>query len=607
MPNYGQVKRTFSKSQGKWVTKRTEQSFDYDNVDNADSVALLLSFFRFYPDIFADIFRSENAQFQLELPQRLLMRVLARYRDSFISSCRGLGKTYCLILAKMIEGALYPGEIMRYAAPNQKQAAALATQAYHQIEKDYPDIASMWQLKNDRSDMFRITTQYGSEFSMYAPRGSNASQSVAEEIGQETPEPFDLENYEKNILPTVRLTRYVNKRKDHTHINLKHSHITNASSRQNKAFTEHRYNTLKTMLYGDKYEGYVLDMSWVSALISGIRDKNYIKDQKSKLTAENFLREMCARYTGTGDSPMLTDETISKSRKLKIMEERHCGDKDAIYIVAHDVAYENLQHNAKCADVVIKCTKYTTATKRDKYRKQVVFVDNYPPPPTAYLQAKKTKELWARFCLDGGQMTYLVVDARAVGKDVVDELMKPMHDGLPPLSCTNGFNASIEQPNAIRCLYPLKASRGGADDEVAMIEYYRSEFEQGNVELLTSDIRGGLEQYKIAHSIKDDMSDTRIVQPYKRTDELCQQIANLKVEPSGTGIREKRKSIAIQRDTHSALKYGLRIARELEEKLKKQTYKAKSSWSRAIESGIAPTQTVGNGNAKATLLGLRKR
>lgn len=615
--------KTFSKRLHRWVNIDRTKAFDYEAVDT-ESAAFLISFFRAYPDYMADVFRSPNAEFKLELPQRFMMRALARNRDTFITGTRGITKTFCLLLWSMENGILFPGEIMRYCAPNQKQAAALAAQAFHQIEKDYPDIASQWEIRNDRQDMFRITTRYGSEFSMYAPRGSNASLCVGEEIGAEGADGFDMDTFEKDILPTVRIIRKVNQKKDYTHINLKHLYITNACSKQNRAYTVHRHKALMAMLYGDRHEGYVVDIPWEVAVLGNIRDIDYIKDQRSKLTTEDFLREMCARYTGSNENPIVTDEVLSRSRKLMAMEDAHYGDNGSIYIVSHDVSYEDGARNAKCADVVLKLTKFKSEAKRDKYRKQVVYADSYPPPKTAYSQAQKLKSLWLKYCKNGAQTTYLVVDAQAYGREVVEELMKPSIDGTPNLCCYRHMKyTELEQPNALPVIYPLKAgTKGTLDEEGAMLSYAQIEFQQGNIELLTSIIADGVEQYKRLHNIKDSLGEARIAAPYRKTDELCQQMQNLVLKASGATLKEDRKSKSIQRDIWSALKYALRMAALLEQALVKTNYRKKSDWDDIIAKyqngnmSAVPTSAgvaVGAGfrqvagDERGRLIGLRRR
>ena len=606
----GEGKR-YSKKLGRWLKAEKEKTFDYDTV-NRDSASLLISFFRWYPDYLADMLRSPNARYRLEFPQRIMMRVIARYRNVYITGCRGLTKTYVMLLSKMIEGVLFPGEIMRYVAPAQQQAAKLAAQTFQQIEKDYPILADMWHRRNDREGMFRITTDYGSEFTMYAPRGDNCSQVIAEEAAQEGKESFDMEKFEMDILPTCRIERDVNQKRDPVHINLKTGFISNASTRQNRAYTKYRYEALRDMLYGEPYEGYAIDMSWISALVGGIRSISYFRKMKASLSAENWMREMCSRYMGSIDNPMLSDEILSRSKKLMTMEDRHCGDPNVIYIVAHDVSYEEGQKNAKCADVVWKLTRFSTPSKRDKYLKQAVWVNSYPPPKTEAIQASMIRVLWYRFCMSGGETTYLVVDARSVGKTVVQELMKPSGDGIPNLCCYRHMAyTDIEQPDALPVIYPLKANtRGGTDEDGAMIDYARREWEQGNVEILTANVMDGVESYKLFHGIKDDFQDAKIAVPYKQTEGMCQEIQNLKTEVSGVSLKEKRKSAAIQRDRWSAAKYGLRMAALLEELLVKETYRAKSSWSEAIETFEKHPAVVSgpvSAGERARLLSLRER
>ena len=508
-----------------------------------------------------------------------------RYRNSYTTGCRGLTKTYCILLGKMIKGDLWPGIRMRYTAPNQKQAAALATQAFHQIEHDYPILASHWILRNDREDLFRITSIYGSEFTMYAPRGDNCHETIAEEIGQEGRDPFDMDKYEQDVLPTCRLERTVNQKPDRYSIQLQHAHISNACSKTNRAFSVHREACLKDMLHGELFEGYVIDFSWITALMGNLRNIAYIKDQRSKLTATAWKREMCALYTGDAESPLIPDETLTASRRNPLMEEKHCGDPNAVYIVSHDVSYVDDAKNAKCADVVLKLSLYPDMERRDKYRKQVVYVDNYPPPKTDYLQAQRVRALWEKFCMDGGQTTYLVVDAQAYGTGVVEELMKPVEDGRSPLCCVNHMAFQfIEQPGALPVIYPMKATgRGGADADADMISYAQLEFEQENVELLVPNVLDGVEAYRNAHRIKDARYDAQIALPYRQSELLCQQIANLQTEVSGLSFKEKRKSKAIQRDIWSALKYALWMAKKLETGMKTGLYRPKSSWSERIE------------------------
>ena len=144
-----------------------------------------------------------------------------------------------------------------------------------------------------------------------------------------------------------------------------------------------------------------------------------------------------------------------------------------------------------------------------------------------------------------------------------------------------------------------------------MIRYLQREWEQGNIEILITNVLDGVEAYKNYHGIKDTYNDGKIAQPYKQTEGWCEEIQNLQVKPSGASIKEERKSKAKQRDRHSAGKYGLWfISIALEDKLVKETYKAKSSWSSQIEkynNGMASYSTSQISGTRANLLAMRKR
>lgn len=604
--------RTLVKSTGQWVKNKKERAFDYDKI-NKKSWALLISFFRFYPDFLLDLLRAKNAEYGLEFIQRVMLRVQARYGLTYITGCRGLTKTFITVAGKMTDGVLFPRIKTRYYAPSQKQSAKLASQAYESIAQCYPLLANWWNVNNNRAEMFYMTTPNNSEFAMYAPRGDNFHTVVGEEIAQEGEGGFDFDTFESDITKGHRLIRSVNGQQDKICIPLKQNYISNASSRNNKACSVYRAAALEAMLHGDKYEGFCLDIPWQVALLCNLRSIAYYKKEKKTTSPEVWNREMEVEYGGSSENPMIADETLARSRKLTCMEDKHCGDPNAIYVMAYDVADEDGQNNAKCGLIVLKLTEFTAQNKRDKYRAQAVYVDSFPPPKTAYEHAQKLKPIWARYCLDGGQTTYLVVDCQGGhGKPIVEELMKPTKDGSRPLSCMDGYHSDLEQPNAVRCIYPMKAgTRGTADPDGDMVEYAQIEFEQGNVELLIPRVLDGIEQYKLKHNIKDNSADGKIILPYKRTEELCAQIKNLQKVASGTTVKEVRKSNRTARDIWSALKYGLRIKQKLEADLVKGRNKPKSGWNELIsqyKNGQAPIpQATPMQGDRARLISLRRR
>ena len=229
------------------------------------------------------------------------------------------------------------------------------------------------------------------------------------------------------------------------------------------------------------------------------------------------------------------------------------------------------------------------------------------------MQAERLRALWERFSLDAGQPTYIAIDAWQYGRSVLEALVKPHVSGIN-LACVDHLEENVqglEQQGALELIYPVKAGpRGFRDPDAEMFMYARVEWEHGNVFLLTGDSAEGLEQYKRRNGIKTDDADLKILQPYYKTNELCDQIMNLRVSATSSSEREERISQYIQRDSWSAVKYALWFAHRLEEEKALSRVRRRSSWTDAIEQ--AQQATVGTvyrppvNNRVTELLKLRK-
>ena len=556
-----------------WVRIQNTEERNYGDFCN-DSWALLMSFFRWYPDIMLDVFRSDDAKYELPLIHRVILRAFARNQFVDVTGSRGLGKTTTNMQYSCVQNLLWPGQKTVYTGPSYKQQAALAKAAFDDLTNDYTIIAKQYTIDNQGKDSWSISTKYGSDIGINTSRGRNFHDVTAEEVAQEENPPFDGEAYRTITLYAVRLVHMVNGKRDPTSISYRQRTITSAGRRQSFAF-ENRRNHFQAMMRGQS--AFVVDIPWQVVVLNGIRPVEWALQRKEETTPDKWIREMDSVYTGTDKNPIVRDDVLFESRKVAVMEEHHyCKDKDCklkpedvIYVLGYDVSFESGVHNARCAVVVLKLTKQMDYLKRDKYLKEVVFVDDWPPPEAGIMQARRLKQLWYQFCYEGSQ-TYIAIDARSYGKAVVECLMMDLEDGLSPLcSIFHDTYTEMELAGAVPVLYPIKATggpagMGGRDNDSDMVRYAEMQFENRNVHLLVSNRNYGVEAYKKYHRIKDDRLDYEIDRPYRKTAELVGQIQNLKKIPTGTSIKEKRINSRIQRDSWSALKYALRLTERLE-------------------------------------------
>lgn len=586
-----------------WVKKQTKEKRNFSE-DELESWALLISYWRWYPDALCDLLRSEDADYaNEEIVQRVMMRAFARYRHVDITGCRGLTKTSTKMKQKLVFNLVWPNTKSSYYGPSYTQMAKIARDAFEQVQHDYPALAAHYEAEQKSKMAFLLTTPYGSSFTITSMRGGNFHDCTAEEYAQEEDPPFDYEAYSAVLNFAIRLTHRVGKQKDPTYVTYQKHTITSAGRKQNDAFItrcKHRREMEEGM------SAFIADIPWEVVVLQQIRDMDWVEEKRRDSDSDDkWLREMGSIYTGASEDALISDSVLYESTSLMQMEARHCGDPNAIYIIGYDVSYSNAKGNAKCAAVVVKCLKQKDFFKRDRFKKQVVYIDDNPPPPQSMHQAQKIKKLWDNFSMDGGAGTYIAIDNWQYGKAVTECLMMDLQDGLPPLCIRKHADyTNVELPGALPVIYPIRAGGVGVTDpDSVMIRYAQTQFAQNNVELLTHNVSEGVEAYKLAHRIKDDYEDARVSMPYKKTKALIGQIQNLKGVATSSGISERRISQHIQRDSWSALKYALRLAQILESEMLADRHREKSDWTEELaafrnaeqETALGPVRSRGIG------------
>lgn len=571
-------KYTFSKRQGHFVEKEQRQGVDYDAFATKEW-ALLIAFFRYYPDILEDIVEGSNPEYHNSLINRVMKRYMARYQETFSSACRGIGKTTCIVSDKCNKGILWPGEITGYYAPVEKQAAPLASKAFATYQRNCPILADHWTKNSDAQDHFKASTVNGSKFIMSIDRGMDTSGVVAEECAQEDKNPFNFAEFNQIVLGTNRLTHKINGESDPNHIDSQIHYITSATRKENEAYTVYM-DIRRAMISGES--AYALSIPWQVPILCRMKSMSYYQMLKKKQTAEQFMRECETKWTGSIENPIIRDNILRESRKLKVMEEKHCGDPECFYVLGYDVSSRDHAGNALSALAVIKCNRQKHTEKKDRYKKSLVYVEDRRPPPSAREHALLIKKRWADYTLATGRPAYIIIDARSYGQSVVECLHEDLGDGLPPMCTINNEEtfAPLVQPGAVPCLYGIQASAGasGADPNAVMIDYIEREFENGNVWLLTPNLYDGLKAYKLKNGIKDDHRDPEIQAPYSATNRLCRQIANLQKRMSPLGPVEREISKYIQKDMWSAMLYACRMVQKLEKDELYYANRRKNEW-----------------------------
>ena len=458
------------------------------------------------------------------------------------------------------------------------QAAPLASKAFATYKRNTPILADHYTKNNDTASRFKVSTPLGSQFIMDIDRGIDTSGVIAEECAQEDRNPFNWADFNQIVLGTNRLAYKVNGHEDPTHIDSQIHYITSATRRENEAYPV--YMTVRRAMNNGE-SAFAVSIPWQVPVLSRMKSFSYYQMLKKRLTSEQFMRECDSKWTGSIENPIIRDDILAASRKLKVMEDKHCGDPECFYIIGYDVSSRDVSGNAMTAMAVVKCERQHRNENKDAYRKSLVYVEDRRPPNSAREHAAHIKRRWKDYCVAEGRPAFIVVDARSYGQGVMEHLHDDLGDGNPPMCTMNNDPtfAALVQNNAVPCLYAMQATgASGNDPNTVMLDYIEREFENGNLRLLTQNVYEGMQAYKLKHEIKDDLRDTEIQAPYSATNRLARQIANLQKKYGAVGWTEQQINKYIPKDMWSALLYACRIAQRLEKSELYALNRRKNEW-----------------------------
>ncbi|MCR8994641.1 DNA-packaging protein [Brevibacillus laterosporus] len=501
-----------------------------------------LSLFRSYPDLFIDFILPKDSMFKLFFYQRMILRIMFRYRKTYFTLTRGSSKSFLQVLAKYIECILYPNIKIMITAPQKQMASQIAQQNIEEIWKYIPLLKNELRQIRFEKDYTRLIFHNGSVLDVVAnsesSRGLRRHGLSVEEIIHER---FDEENFNTVLLPIMANNRRpACGEEDPYELHKKITVVTTAGTKQSFAF-----NLLKEYLY-DMISGksaYVLGAGYELATSFGLLSLDYINDLKESpnFNPISFLREYGSTWSGSSENSLVDLETFRKARVIKNAEEKAVSDKNIEYVLSYDVARSEGNANAQSALVVIKLIPKGDGT----YSKHVVNV--YTFEGTHF----REQALFLKQKVNDFRARVLVVDANGLGKGLIDQLVLEI-DSNPPYEVINDDRyAKFKTANSIPMIFAIMSQSketNASDIHNLFIRWIGN----SQVKFLESE-----SQAKARFKNKDDSKLIEYLRPYMMTDFLQEEVMNLEYKQSGHRTEVKQVSKSIQKDRFSALEYGL--------------------------------------------------
>lgn len=107
-------------------------------VKNMDKIGNIMSEWTAYPDVFLDLIRPTDDNFELFFFQRITLRAVMRFKNVYVTAPRAFSKSFITILGLILQCIFIPGTKRFICAPNKLQSAQIAKEKIYEIYEHWP-------------------------------------------------------------------------------------------------------------------------------------------------------------------------------------------------------------------------------------------------------------------------------------------------------------------------------------------------------------------------------------------------------------------------------------------------------------------------------------
>ena len=541
-----------------------------------------------YPDKLVDALLPIDTTFKLLPPQIVALRVNFRYRRVSQTATRGWSKSFMAFLTKQLKSVLLPGNKETVVAEAKQQSAAIARSKIKEIN----DLMPMLQNEvntgyksgtstANSADYVRIVYKSKAELDVVGltntTRGGRRSGIIFEEFK-------DLPETEINeiVLPLVNIPRRT--RMGDVNPNEPHQQQLYVGSAGLAGSFAHQ-KTLEIAVDSIFYPhlSFVWGGTWRVPVKFGLLSKFFIEELTSSGSYDeaSFSREYESIWSTTIDGGAFDYEKLLNMRTLASTEWKaeqvpaHVTKPDFFYMLTIDVA-----RSGKARTILEVLKVYERA---DYYRVNVVNILTMENA-SFKVQDLRIKQLDQNF-----NFRTIVIDANGLGIGLVDYLMNKTMDSANG-AVLPGYN--VQNIDEYPAMKPQQVV--GQKPKLWMIKANGTSASQMHTNAFTW-LYGGKVNFLIsAFDAKTKFSEQKAfgklsmaeriqkMQPYHNTDLLIQETTNLQISSTSLQFKLERINASIQKDTFSALEYGLWVIDKYEKEWLKKKNKRRISYADAI-------------------------
>lgn len=307
----------------------------------------------------------------------------------------------------------------------------------------------------------------------------------------------------------------------------------------------------------------------------GLLNPDFVDELRNSNTYSeaDFAREFLSKWTNTVEGSFFDFSKLSSIRKVKKAEWKPVNKENVFYIASVDVARSK-------ARTVVEIFKVTEG--QEAYSIKIVNIILMEGRNFNY-QSQRIKELHATFGFSS-----IVIDTNGLGVGLVDMMLIPNVNEvngtlLPPFGIQNideypDYLNDIKD-GAIPIIHVIKTNQHNAG--LIHANAYNMLF-GGKVKLLLDEKIAKDQLLQNSNYASMGLQERlRHMEPYKNTSLLVNETTNLKVKQTGQTLVLEKISADAEKDTFSALEYGL-WKLSLMEKEKYAKKKKRVAWSKMM-------------------------
>ena len=531
-----------------------------------------ISYYRYYIDEFAcDILGLRLFPFQ-----RLILRAMARYQNSMLIACRGLGKSYIVAVFYICVAILYPNIKLGIASGNSQQARNVIIQKIKgELSKNEAIAREIkFPIKTGDGDCV-VEFKNGSEIraiTLAQDRGGDSARSWRfSYILIDEARLVKDEIIEEILIPMTKTKRQNAIRWNQSEKG-KVIFISSAYLKTSSLYKRFKFH-YEEMLKGNK-DYMAICFPYQVGVQAGLFDQDDIEKEleKPQMTKDKFAYEFEGRFVGSSGESYYPYELTNPCRVLERCEFQQPKKSNSIYVITHDVAVSTEKNSDNACTHVIKLKLKSNGT----YTKQVVFTKTV----NGLTLNKQRDFLRELIHIKFPNTVKLLIDAQGAGAGLPSMFYESWEYTDPKTGVVTEYPPIISDDeksvdildNAI----PLIRGVHGMNNFVNLYyPYMKGCFEDGSLELL-------MQSAEVDNLYKSNMMSFDEYYQHVEHDILQSELSNIKQDfTNNEKMTYTRIVSGKKRDRATSLMYGLSYVCELETDNKKNIYGKQEDYSSA--------------------------